>query len=70
MCERPAYGRKVDLTEKKFKEVDMETEHMDSASKMEITKFLSAFMYILKYLGQKTIIEDNWGGVCFFIGGE
>lgn len=36
---------------KKFKEADMETEHMDSVGKMETTKFPSAFMYVLKYLG-------------------
>lgn len=29
----------------------METEHMDSVGKMETTKFPSAFMYVLKYLG-------------------
>ena len=36
---------------KKFKEADIETEHVDSAYKMETTKIPSAFMCILKYLG-------------------
>lgn len=36
---------------KTLKEPDVETEHVDSAGKIETTKFPTAFRYILKYLG-------------------